>query len=498
MPEEFTTNSSLTEADVRKVLDRIKEVYLQDGRPWIVGYSGGKDSTCALQLTWLALLELDPADRTKPVYVISSDTLVELPSVVSHVNVSHAKINAAARASKMPIEAHAVTPLTDHTFWVNLIGRGYPAPYTSFRWCTDRMKIRPTTTFITSKVSEYGEAVIVLGARISESASRAQVMAEEKIVEKTVGEGKNARTTRKRRGRKMVGVALARHKDIGGAYIFTPIEDWSTDDVWQYLISTPPPWDSSNRELITMYRNAQAGECPLVIDKSTPSCGGGRFGCWTCTVVQKDRSMEAMIDNGEEWLEPLLDFRDWLTDTQDPENKAAIREHRRRTGRVEFFLSPDGKKKLRWGPYTLDMRKEILRRLLTAEKEVNALNPEASFVAVQPDELHRIRQLWLHDEGDWRDSLPTIYTEVTGKSLEWLTDDFSGMGGLEKRLLDDIARDFEIPEGLMTELFDVERKHFGMARRSGIRADVERVLNKDWQSRDETLSDIGTQEQEDN
>jgi len=86
-----------------------------------------------------------------------------------------------------------------------------------------------------------------------------------------------------------------------------------------------------------MYRNAQAGECPLVIDKTTPSCGGGRFGCWVCTVVERDRTMEALIDNGEVWLQPLLDFRNWLCETKDPSKKNKIRLTRRRTGKIEFF-----------------------------------------------------------------------------------------------------------------------------------------------------------------
>ena len=77
--------------------------------------------------------------------------------------------------------------------------------------------------------------------------------------------------------RKDIGVAMSRHNDLANAYVFTPIEDWTADDVWTYLINSKSPWGFNNREFVTMYRNAQSGECPLVIDKSTPSCGGGRF-----------------------------------------------------------------------------------------------------------------------------------------------------------------------------------------------------------------------------
>lgn len=51
---------------------QIQSVYLGDSRPWVLGYSGGKDSTTALQLIWTALSKLPRESLTKPVYVISS------------------------------------------------------------------------------------------------------------------------------------------------------------------------------------------------------------------------------------------------------------------------------------------------------------------------------------------------------------------------------------------------------------------------------------------
>ena len=104
------------------------------------------------------------------------------------------------------------------------------------------------------------------------------------------------------------------------------------EEVWSLLMQRPPPWGGSHRDLITLYRNAQGGECPLVIDKSqAPSCGtsSSRFGCWTCTVVEKDRSMEGFIESGAEHLAPLLDFRDWLAETRnDPQRRTLERRAR--------------------------------------------------------------------------------------------------------------------------------------------------------------------------
>ena len=149
-------------------LDEIAELYLTDEIPWVVGYSGGKDSTAALQLVWLALSKLSPGDLKKPVYVISTDTLVENPVVAAWVTKSLDNINRAAKKRGLPISSHQLTPEIQNTFWVNLIGRGYAAPRPKFRWCTERLKIQPSTQFISSVVQEHGEAILVLGTRKAE------------------------------------------------------------------------------------------------------------------------------------------------------------------------------------------------------------------------------------------------------------------------------------------------------------------------------------------
>src|SRR5437660_119330 len=61
---------------VQALCEEIRELYLCDAIPWVVGYSGGKDSSAVLQLVWLAIRELAPEQRTKPIHVITTDTLV--------------------------------------------------------------------------------------------------------------------------------------------------------------------------------------------------------------------------------------------------------------------------------------------------------------------------------------------------------------------------------------------------------------------------------------
>ena len=156
----------------------ITDQYLYDDnpRPWIIGFSGGKDSTMLLQVVWRALMKIPAELRNRDIYVVCNDTLVENPRIVAFINRTLTGLQKAATEQGMPISVHRTTPRLEDTFWVNLLGRGYPAPTNSFRWCTERLKINPTTRFIQEKISESGEAIILLGTRSDESQSRARSM----------------------------------------------------------------------------------------------------------------------------------------------------------------------------------------------------------------------------------------------------------------------------------------------------------------------------------
>lgn len=447
--------------------EEIRSLYVSDGRPWVIGYSGGKDSTTTLQLIWYSLAQLPPEKRKKPVYVISSDTLVETPVIVGYIDRTLERINEVAVRTEMPFRAEKVRPRLEDTFWVNMIGKGYPAPYRRFRWCTDRLKIQPANRFIEERVNQYGEVVLVLGVRRAESATRAQVMS----------------LHRKR------GLLLSRHTVLRSAWVYTPIEHFSTDDVWTYLLSAPSPWGSNNRDLVTLYRNAQAGECPLVVDTTTPSCGNSRFGCWTCTVVERDKSMEAMIDNGQEWMEPLLELRDWLAATREPSRKHEFREVRRRDGKVHIW--GEGKNKIVWGPYKLAIRREILRKLLEAQKEVRLRGPDPKAKLITDEELHEIRRLWRKEEGDWEDTVPPIFRKVTGEDLDWVDEDTAGSTALDSRILEEICTEYGVPLNLLKELIDLERDLQGLSRRAAVHERIDRILAKDWRTAEEVFNAIG-------
>ena len=160
----------------KQIIKEIQEQYLSDSRPWVVGFSGGKDSTCLLQLVFYALMELPHEKLNKEVHVLCNDTLVENPKIVDFVVGQIERIQIYGEKLGLPIKTATVYPKLQDTFWVNLIGRGYPPPNRFFRWCTQRMKINPTSAYIMEQVNRYGEVIILLGTRKEESATRKKSM----------------------------------------------------------------------------------------------------------------------------------------------------------------------------------------------------------------------------------------------------------------------------------------------------------------------------------
>ncbi|NNU96530.1 DNA phosphorothioation system sulfurtransferase DndC [Anoxybacillus sp. EFIL] len=429
----------------------VQEVYKSDNRPWVIGFSGGKDSTVVVQVVFYALSLMSKGELTKPVYIISSDTMVENPKVLKHINEQLLKIKKSAKDLELPIHVEKVMPDIKNTFWVNLIGRGYPAPRQKFRWCTDRLKIDPANAFILNKVSEFGETIVVLGVRKSESATRAQVMNTHKI------EGK----------------VLRRHTKLPNSYVYAPIEDFSLDDVWTYLLQVPNPWGADNHDLLALYQDSQ-GECPLVIDQSTPSCGNSRFGCWVCTVVQEDKSLKGFIESGDEWLIPLLRFRNWLSDNRDNEEN---REKKRMNGAV-YLVGDDENKRKGLGPYTLEHRKEILKKLLETEKDLQHPN-HSEYELITLEELKEIRRIWFN-KGDWEDSVLTIYEEVYGKKPKWNIEKNEFMESEDIQLLKQLCIQEEIEFELIQKLINLEFEHYGYKHRHGILKEINRILNEEW------------------
>ncbi len=460
-------------ADIQALTIEIQELYCLDAIPWVVGYSGGKDSTTILQLIWNAIAALPLEKRTKSIYVITTDTLVENPIVSAWVGNSLEQMKVAAKEQQMPVEPHLLYPAVKDTFWACLIGKGYPAPRNRFRWCTERLKISPADSFIRGMIRASGEVIIVLGTRKAESTKRAMTMAKH------------------REWRVRDHLNLNPHRP--NSLIYLPIEDWRTDEVWIYLNQWQNPWGYSNKDLFKMYRGATAdNECPLVIDTTTPSCGDSRFGCWVCTMVNKDKSMEAMIQNDEEkeWMQPLLDIRNDL----DLYNDRERRDFRRIWGEVTLFeRNVNGETTVQPipGPYTKYWREHWLRRVLEAQTRIRCTGPQEmrNITLITLEELSEIRRIWLEEKHEFDDSLPRIYMEVTGEAFQDPRpgSGYSLLGIDEWNVLEEICEGDDMHLELMAKLLDTERQYRKMSRRVGIYDTLEKCFQTSSRSQQQAI-----------
>lgn len=440
------------------IYEEIRKVYLSDNRPWIIGFSGGKDSTCMVQIVWHALSDLPKEKLQKKIYIISSDTLVETPKIAERIMTTLDNIEQTSKKTNLSISTNLLRPKISDTFWVRLLGLGYPAPTIMFRWCTDMLKINNADRFIQEKVSEYGEAIVLLGMRKNESSKRQQVMNLYKIPNSL----------------------LSRHSQYAQTYVYTPLEDFSAEDVWNYLLQNKNPWGEKNRDLLALYQDANASECPLVVDTSTASCGGGRFGCWTCTVVDKQKHLGNFIEHGDEWMETLVELRQELKDTQDSEAWDKVREKKRRHGRVE--LRSDGSGKYTPGPYTMDFRRQYLEKLLLGQIKIQKEGPNPNQTLILDEEVHEIQRIWRMEQGDWQNSAYQIYEKVTGKKLESAKEDMGGFGKMESELLQQVCTKHSVPSKLVSNLLNVEFANQGATRHSKIYGKIKTELTKEWRT----------------
>jgi DNA sulfur modification protein DndC len=383
----------------------------------------------------MALAGLPLEERTKTVYVISTDTLVENPVIAAWVRTSLLRIEAAARQQGLDIKAERLIPAMGNRFWVNLIGKGYPAPRPKFRWCTDRLKISTSTQFIQKLSESQGEAILVLGQRRGESQVR------DKVMDQYEGSTRNR---------------LSKNKDpkLSRVWVYPPIERWSSDDVWEYLITTPNPWGLDNQELFGIYRGATPdAECPIVVDTSTSSCGDSRFGCYVCTMVSQDKSMQAMIQNDEQkqWMQPILDFRNRNLAVDDRD----VRDFRRLNGRLTLFRN-----QLVHGPYTQQRRAFLLRELLQTQKLVQESNHKQGIQPIElisVAELDEIRRIWIEEKGEIEDLVPNIYADVLGEAYPGRDMEQVPLDKGDLAILQQVSSEIETETEAAQELYKLTR-----------------------------------------
>ena len=446
-------NSYFNENTLEELIEEIKYVYKSDDRPWVIGYSGGKDSTTVVELVYKMLLGLDPEDRHKNVYIVSSDTLIENPLIKIYLSKMNDLLGQAADRDGLPIKSAMVTPPPNNSFWANVIGRGFPTPRMNgtFRWCTDRLKINPSGEYIQRVIDEEGkEVVVLLGVRKAESIAR----------------------KRRIEGRELANRLLNRHEIIQDAYVYNPIVELTTDDVWDVLLRCDggrTPWGSDNSELVSLYADADSGECPFAgihAGGQTQSCGNSRFGCWVCTVVKEDKSLNGFIKSGHRELIPLAEFRSWLMSIRDNEE---YREKKRRNGTV--YRDKQGN--MGFGPFNWKARKLILRKLLETQQVMG-------YELITLDELKAIDEIWDQELDLSRRVLVELYEEITGERLPWYYYKEPLIDNQTVVELENLAQKNNVPEELIRNLLLSVYRNKNYSNQKILRDGIDRLLNQQW------------------
>ncbi len=446
-------NSYFNENTLEDLIDEIKYVYQSDDRPWVIGYSGGKDSTTVVELVYKMLLELEAEERVKNVYIVSSDTLIENPLIKMYLREMNKMLGEAARYDKIPIISKIVTPAPSNSFWANVIGRGFPTPRMNgtFRWCTDRLKINPSGEFIKEVIRDEGkEVVILLGVRKDESIAR----------------------KRRIEGRELATHLMNRHETIQEAYVYNPIVELTTSDVWDVLLSLDggkTPWGSDNSKLVELYADADSGECPFAGISSgvqTQSCGLSRFGCWVCTVVKEDKSLNGFIRSGHRELIPLAEFRKWLMSIRDVEK---YREKKRRNGTVYETKQGD----MGYGPFTWEARQLILERLIKTQEQMG-------YELITIEELKAIDEIWDNELDFSRRTLVELYKNLTGKKLPWydLKDPLISKSTVEE--LENLSEQNDVPFDLIRNLLITVDYYKNFSNQKILKDKIDKILNQQW------------------
>lgn len=437
------------------IIQEMMMVYRHDSRPWLIGYSGGKDSTLLVSLVFQAVSRIPEEERTKKVYVITSDTMVENPIVKKYMHDSSKKISQASEDQNLNIQAKIIYPDTHQTFWARVIGLGYPTPEPpGFRWCTERLKINPMNKFVDDCIKTNGEIIILLGVRKAESNARSRSISEKEIA----------------------GYLLNPHNNIKNAYVYNPLTEIANSLVWEYLLSNDgvSPWGTNMRQLFSLYQGENLSEEQSVLgeidEKKIPITGNSRFGCWCCTLVKEDKSLQSFIDKGSEELIPLRKFRNWLISIrQDPK----FRDTKRRNGTV--YTKSNGE--TGFGPFKLEARRMILKALLELQKET-----KMDLITI--DELKVIDEMWDNDGDLERRHLVDIYYEVTGERLPWDEYKVPMYHSEIVREIEETAIKYQIEPELMEKLIVSVDKNKHYTRSNAIKKEVNRLINQEWLHQD--------------
>jgi DNA sulfur modification protein DndC len=225
--------------------------------PWVIGFSGGKDSTIVVHAVVEAIKR---GARLSKVYVVYEDTLLEHPQLRQAVVEF---LNSLLRVSENEldgiVEPVIVRPAPGEDFISMMVLRGYPAPGPRFRWCTRVLKLRPLLRFVCSLKC----FAMVSGVRLDESRYRRSNLNSKNFI----GDG----------------IAKARFYGIETVAVM-PILSWCNSDVIRFL-QTYSRWDGKSYDYLSnLYGFNNLNE--KLVDNIPITV---RFGCWVCSVIGREK-----------------------------------------------------------------------------------------------------------------------------------------------------------------------------------------------------------------
>jgi len=319
---------------IEYIISNLKKLFLADSRTWVITFSGGKDSTFMLHIFILMLLELKKEGiKYRKVYILSYDTKVEMPILEAYHKQKMQQINDFVKRENLNVSMSLVEPTIEDDFFVCLLGKGYPSPNSGFRWCTERIKINPATAYLNSVIEKHNSIVMLLGVRTDESTARKNSIEKREFNEKD----------------------YVIHEQLANTYTFSPIKDITTEELWKFLSTEEAPW-GTHKDMMALYDIGSAeADCNIIVHPNSESCAKTRFGCWVCTVVEKDSSMENAIKNNQSWMQPMANFRNKIFTYRYDHTKRRDKNKNGKNIPGAFFL---------------EVRKELFEDILKTEEQI--------------------------------------------------------------------------------------------------------------------------------
>lgn len=360
---------------------------IRDKAVAVIGSSWGKDSSVVVGLTLEAARQLKAEGISKRVVILTSDTLVENPSVIKLAHRMSAKALAFGAKHELDVTQKWVQPEgMDHYLVTMIGGRSVASVAGTKATCTSDLKIKPMDRVRRELAKEFGAENIItlIGTRFDESVARGAKMR---------GRGESA--TR----------AI---QQASGSWMLSPIADWVEGDVWAFLNASPTrlgmPDGLDYTLTLALYETIGESTCsigaidPQFAKSSAGSCGSGRTGCWACQKVSSDHSLEAMLDRFPAYA-PLVRFSKVIRAGHHvPGNRSYLSKSIDSDGTIRVFANGYSagwtEKLLKWA-MTIDAREDSY--------SISTGKPRRFARLLEPEHLVLIAFMWarygLHKPG---------------------------------------------------------------------------------------------------